>query len=257
MSASGVNLYDDDLAADVRALFRELLQRGTTGFDATAKLIEDFGEVIGTHEESVFWLALAAVQWEYGMLQPHLLERALRIIEDGSDLARWADNVQLQGQRQEVLASLATRLRSSNRRTKKTTRKKAPPKCDWNKGDVFAYRLQSGLSILLRVVVIHRSWVQELPVCELLDWIGTDVPKPDVVSLLPIRRNKRYASESMFYFPMTKRHLARCHSLNLQLEPTMRDDGGYKVPLNFDELQTELNEYFGMSVENGPAGKAT
>src|SRR2546423_1763192 len=132
MSASGVKLFDDDLAADVRDLFRELLQRGETGSEATPKLIQAFHSVIGT-----------------------------------------------------------------------------------------------------------------VAVSELLDWVGPDVTKPGVVTLRPSRRNKRYASESAFYFPMTKKHLSRCRSLNLQLEPTMRDDGGYLLPLNFDELPTELAEYFG------------
>jgi hypothetical protein len=176
MSASGVKLYDDDLAADVRDLFRELLQRGKTGPEATAKLIEEFHEVIGTHEDSVFWLALAAVQWEYGLLQRQLLDRALRIIEDGSDLTRWADNVRLQVERQKVLVSLAKRLKSPNSKPKTIrSKKQPPPSCDWDKGDVLAFQLQSGRFILLRVVVVHRTWVQELAVCELLDWVGNQM----------------------------------------------------------------------------------
>src|SRR5262245_25940833 len=110
MSASGVKLFDDDLAADVRDIFRELLQRGKTGPEATATIFEDFHEVIGTQEESVFYLALAAVQWEYGVLQSQILDRALRIVEDGADLERWADVPDLQAQCQKVLASLAKRL---------------------------------------------------------------------------------------------------------------------------------------------------
>ena len=258
MSASGVKLFDDDLAADVRDLFRELLQRGKTGSEATAKLIEDFHEVIGTQEESVLWLALTTVQWEYGLLQPQLLERALRIIEDGSDLARWADDAKLLGQRQKTLASLAKRLKSSNSNPKTIRpKKKLPPKCEWDKGDVLAYQLQSGQFILLRVVAVERNWVQELPVCELLDWVGNEVPKIDIVSRLPIRRNNRYASESMFHFPMIKKHLSQCRLLNLKLEPTMRDDGSYKMPLNFDKLPTELDQYFGMSLDSNDTGKAT
>jgi hypothetical protein len=62
MSASGVRLFDDDLAADVRDLFREYLKQGESGSQATRMLVDGFEEVIGTEEEGVFWLALAYVQ---------------------------------------------------------------------------------------------------------------------------------------------------------------------------------------------------
>lgn len=249
MSASGAKLFDDDLACDVRDLFRELLGRGKTVAKASATLMDNFHDVLGTQEECVFWLALAAVQWEYGMLQPQLLKRALSIVDSGADLERWLDNARLLDERRKVLAFLTERLASPNRKPKRVDRKKRHPlHLEWECGDVIAYQLPSMRFILLRVVAVERNWLQELPTCELLDWNGREIPEPDAIAKLLIRRNKRYPSESTFHFPMLKKHFSRCRSLHLRLPPIMRGDE-WAIPLNFSDLPASLEEYFGMSVE--------
>ena len=248
MGASGVKLFDDDLACNVRDDFHGQLQLGKTGDEATAILTKDYEDVLGTENEGVFWLALAAVQWQYGLLQPRLLERVLAIIESGSDLIRWKDDLKLLAARQKELARFATRLKSPNSSPKQIRRKtRGPVQFEWDRGDVFSYRLPSGEYLLFRVVAVERNDFQIHPTCELLDWIGTEIPNPNAIIQLPIRRNKRYASESSFSFPVLKKHLSRCRSLNLRLEPTMQGTG-WILPLNFNSLSAELNEHFGMTV---------
>lgn len=248
MGASGVKLFDDDLACDVRDLFREFLARGQSCDSASQTIVNHFADVIGTEEESVFWLALAAVEWDYGALRPKLKKKALSIIKEGTDLGRWADDSQLLTQRRKTLDFLARKLKSPNRKPKQYPRKKPfSPQFAWDRGDVFAYQMQSGDFLLLRVVAVERNLLQELPTCELLDWMGREIPEPEVISRLPIRRNKRYPSESSFYFPMQKKHLSRCSFLNLRLPPTMQGDE-YRIPLNFSALPTAMEDHFGMVV---------
>ena len=249
MSASGVKLFDDDIECDVRDDFRGLLELGKAGVEATATVMKEYEDIVGTENEGVFWLALAAVQWECGQLQPQLLDRVLGIIASGNDLVRWKHDPLLLAARQKALASLATRLKSPNSRPKQIrvkTRVQIP--FEWDRGDVFAYRLSSGRFLIFRVVAVERTVLHALPTCELLDWIGTEFPKPEAIAQLPIRRNKRYASESSFYFPVFKKYLSRCHSLNLCLEPTMQENGS-KQPLNFHSLSAELDEYFGLKID--------
>ena len=258
MGASSAKLFDDDLAADIRELFQELLQRGETAASATQALLQNFDDIIDTEEETVFWLALAAVQWEYASLQPNVRNRALKIIANGTDLAHWPNNSELQRQRKKILAKLAERLQVPNSKPKQIRlRKKLPLKCDWKAGEVIAYQLASKQYILLRIISVLQSLCEESPTCELLDWLGTELPIPETIALLPIRRNKRYPSESMFSFPLLKKHLSRCRSLNLHLTPTLKDAYDYKVPLNFNDLPAELAEYFGISVENYQPQSAT
>lgn len=253
MGASGVKIFDDDLAADIRDLYREHLKYGKSNEKATALLQEQFEEVLGSEEESVFYLALANVQWEYGNLEAPIRQRALEIIANGSDLQRWNDDPKLAKQRQKILETLAETLNTTNPKPKKVTRKKEPLRSPWETGDVFAYRMENGQYILLRVIAVHRYHYDEHVVCELLDWIGTAIPQKEFVVELPIRRNNRYPSESMFYFPLLKKYLARCQTLDVRLQPTLIDDGSYMLPIDYNKLSNELQEYFGLA----PSQKTT
>lgn len=256
MGASGVQLFDDDIAADVRDIYVELLRRGQENPTAAASVMEEFRDLIGTEDESVLWLALAAVQWKYGLLQPEILNRALRVIEDGSDLHRWTFNAANLNQHREVLAALADRLKSTNLSPRTVRlRKTLPPRCDWQLGEVVAYRLTDGRFILLRIVTVDRGRFDDRVVCELLDWISRDLPTMDVVVSLPVRLNCRYASESLFHFPMTRKHLARCRAMNAQVPAALRDDGSCHLSVDFNNLAAELHEHFGLPESGNPEAR--
>ena len=250
MGASGVKLLDDDLAADVRDLFREQLRRGASGRTATNELINLFDDVVGTEEESVFWLALAFVQWEHGLLQQRILKRAVNVIDNGTDLQRWAHDPKLQHERGKVLERLRRKLKSPQTKPKTVRpRKRLAPKCEWQSGDVFSYQLPLGNFLLMRVIEVLDNGGDDMPLCELLDWVGEDVPQESDIVNLPIRRNKRYPSESSFCFPMLKKYLARCRTLGIRTATVLRHDHGYVLPLDFRKLSEDLQEEFGMSVD--------
>ncbi|MEN6449271.1 MAG: hypothetical protein ABFC96_02165 [Thermoguttaceae bacterium] len=250
MGASGVRLFDDDLAADVRDLFCEELKQGKTGPAASNALIGHFQEVLGAEEETVFWLALAYVQWEHGLLQRRILMKALAILDQGSDLDRWADDPRLQKKRANVLERVRQELQSPQTKPKIVRpRKRFPSKCEWQAGDIFSYKLDSGNFLLMRIVDVMDNAGEDRPLCELLDFFGTEVPEPEVIRGLPISRNKRYPSESIFSFPMLKKHLARCHSLGLNTSTVLRNDGGYILSIDFNRLSQELEGSFGMCVD--------
>ena len=103
------------------------------------------------------------------------------------------------------------RKREEARIAKWQQRTRRPP-CGWGSGDVLSYRLGRGHYLLLRVIHVLVEDGEDQPLCELLDWVGSEVPQAEVIRNLPIRRNKRYPSESSFAFPMLKKHLARCRA---------------------------------------------
>src|SRR5580704_2795352 len=78
MSAWGTAAFSDDAACDVRDSYIDLLDDGLSGHDATKKLVGAWSKLLEDPDEApVFWLALAATQWKYGRLEPHVLKKAL------------------------------------------------------------------------------------------------------------------------------------------------------------------------------------
>jgi hypothetical protein len=124
MGTWGQGIFQDDLAADVRAAWEAALAEGLGTDEATARVIRSVrpprGPNLGQFRDSfedddkVFWLALAAAQSERGRLQPEIRERALAIIEAGGDLDRpervEAGPVAI-GRRRRALEQLAAKLR--------------------------------------------------------------------------------------------------------------------------------------------------
>ena len=189
MGVLGAGLFDDDFAADVRGTYRDLIAEGTSGSDATDILIRDNQLALSDSVKApVFWLALAAAQWECGRLEPRVLEQALRVLASGSDLARWDHDPKLLAQRRGVLERLETKLRSQQPREKKI-RQEYKDHCDWEVGEVVAYRLKLGPFVLLRVVgLVTDRGVS--PQCELLDWVGPEIPLESEIKKLTVRHQE-------------------------------------------------------------------
>src|SRR5262245_41081834 len=112
MGTSGAGLFHDDVAVDVRNAYLDLLGEGYSDQGAYAKLIQNSKDWTEDSDDGpIFWLALAATQWEYGRLHPRAKAQALKIIDQGKDIDRWAE-AGLAKKRQAVLARLKKKLLS-------------------------------------------------------------------------------------------------------------------------------------------------
>jgi hypothetical protein len=110
MRASGVGLFHDDVAADVRSEYLDLLTGGASDADAFRTLLLEWKESIVDYDDGpIFWLALAATQWEYGRLHSRAKAEALKVIDQGKGMDRWAE-AGLAKKRQAVLAQLKKKL---------------------------------------------------------------------------------------------------------------------------------------------------
>jgi hypothetical protein len=93
VSFSGTEIFDDDIAWDVRDIYREMIDRGLSPADATREVLAEFREMLDARispgDEDVFWLALAATQLENGSIETDVRARALAIIETESDRERF------------------------------------------------------------------------------------------------------------------------------------------------------------------------
>lgn len=146
MASWGPKLYQDDVAEDVRDYYEDQLKRGKTNEEVTKELIRDNEDIILDEDDApVFWFALADTQWNLGRLLPFVKEKALEYLKSGSNLKRWeseAINQKEYKDREKVLQELEQKLMSPMTPPKKISQYKLY-KCEWNIGDIYAYKLES------------------------------------------------------------------------------------------------------------------
>lgn len=248
MGAWGTAIFSDDLAADVRDSFREHIGDGLSPEAATSKLKEDYASSLGDQDDApVFWLALASTQWTLGKLLPEVLAKALKVIDDGKDLARWEEDKVALKKRQASLAVLRTKL-TGPQPAAKNVPKRYRSSTTWEVGQVIGYRLPNGQLCLFRIIGHHSDKGGRSPIAELIDWQGIEIPSLDVLESLPIRRH-RYpngtegvcqfllGSTSARDFPQS-----RLIETDYTLKPVQRP-GGFTVFL-WRFLDRQLHEHF-------------
>lgn len=188
MGTWGTALFSDDVASDIRQEFKTLIGNGLTSNAATNLMVQTWGSPSNDpNEVATFWLALASTQWTLGRLIPRVRDEALRILDGGGDLHRWEHDTVGQSKRRYVLERLRTQLVSVPPATKKILRQFKNSN-NWLVGSVHAYTLTTGEFCLLRVIGHHTDEGGTAPIVELLDWIGTEIPGEQIVSLLKVRR---------------------------------------------------------------------
>lgn len=144
MGAWGPELYQDDLAADIRDAFKEQLKRGKTGEQITKEMLEEYEtELLDPDDAPIFWFALADTQWELGRLEDGVKKNALYYIQDGGDLKRWElENPREAKKRTKALEELKKKLLTPQPPKKKVSLHKLY-QCEWKVGDIYAYPLES------------------------------------------------------------------------------------------------------------------
>lgn len=199
MGAWGPGLFSDDTACDARDEYRQCLLDGLEGAAATDKVLETFSSSLDDPDDGPpFWLGLAATQSKLGRLDDRVRERALRIMDDGSDLARFAEAPKLIPSRRRMLEKLRSQLNGPQR---SVVRLRRPPaiKCEWEAGELVGVQCPSGEWVLLHVQCILAHGDIQFPfVCVL------EIPfdrSGDADEATPVRAlAQRYAGRHNGYF---------------------------------------------------------
>jgi hypothetical protein len=131
MGTFGHKIFQDDFALDIRDLYLEKLFDGQTNEQATAELILE-NKNADIDEKFIFWLSLAATQWEYGRLLEQVKNKAIEIIDSGDDLKNYDGDKK----RAKELAYLKSKLLSVQPKEKKLIKRKINIKS----GDVFTFK---------------------------------------------------------------------------------------------------------------------
>lgn len=145
MGAWGPAIFSDDLACDVRDEYTVHLDEGKSGEEATKIVFQVYyPDVRGTEEESVFWFALALIQWKKGRLTDEVKGKAIEFIDNCADLKRWSEpgNEKAYKKRMAVLEKLKETLLSPMPPAKKP--RPLPTKAPVKLGDVFEIPTEKG-----------------------------------------------------------------------------------------------------------------
>lgn len=156
MGTWGTAIFSDDLAADVRDEFTDLIAEGLSTTAATGHLVSEYEETLDDCEDGVvFWLAIAATQHKLGRLTARVKNKAIRIIDTGADLARWSENTKAEiNQRRRHLTRLRRQLVDKQPEPKKL-RRRTKSSTNFKAGDVVAYRLTRQTAVRFAVL---RIW---------------------------------------------------------------------------------------------------
>jgi hypothetical protein len=116
MGAWGTDIFDDDVATDVRSTFENELEGGGSAAHATAVVLREWSEALDDKDDGpIVWLALAALQLDRKALQKSVKEHALSVIESGENQRRWDEETAPDdaAKRRTVLETLRARLLAS------------------------------------------------------------------------------------------------------------------------------------------------
>lgn len=246
MGVWGTGIFDDDIACDVRAHYADGLGEGRTGPQVTQWILNEYEDLLADlGEAGVIWLALAAVQWKHGRLEAETLERALQVIDSGSDLDRWEEGSENLKSRKAVLEKLRKQIMSPQPAEKKIERR-VLAECRLKRGDLLAYRLGSGARIIFRVIDRHSDQGGTYPVCEILDWMGRgEVPAKADLKKVQIRRSNRPGYKHTISELMICRldeSSPRIEKLDFRLKPAQKGAGATVVL--WEGLDKFLREWF-------------
>jgi hypothetical protein len=186
MGAWSAALFDDDDAADLRGDYRAYLADAQSDAGATDLAAGTYGANLDRPgETTAFWLALASIQWRMGRLDPRVKAACLAIIDDGIDLAKWADSPQ-HGKRKVVLARLRATISSPPPPATPMPKPLPVQLQGWAIGEIVGYRTTNGKYALLHVLG-YRAWSMEAaraPVVSILNWFSEQVPDQESIDRL-------------------------------------------------------------------------
>jgi len=179
VGAWGTALFSDDIACDIRDLYKDLLADGLDGAEATRQALSNYGPPQDDWDNAVvFWVSLAVTQSGLGRLDPAVAERALKLLDDGGDLWRWEEaGPKKVAQRKAALEKARAQL-TGPQPPRRTIRL---PKTPLQPGDVLTRPVQDDRYLLLRVARIKRG----VPVMVMLDFADRQLPTLDQIAQIP------------------------------------------------------------------------
>jgi hypothetical protein len=241
MGTWGPALFDDDDAADLREDYSVFLADAQSDAGATDAAAKDYGARLDAlADTTAFWLALAAIQWRIGRLDPRVKTAALRIIDDGLDLAKWEGSPYLRC-RATVLRKLRRTITSDPPAPKPLPKPLPIQLPGWEFSEIVGHRLENKKYVLLHVLGYH-AWttLSVKALVTILNWFSEDVPNStDVQALRFINHNGEIGGHHLWCLAMPK---------NKALKAEQFDRLGWRMPVTEAEASSAI---CGLSAHEG------
>jgi len=181
MGAWGSGIRQDDTVCDVIAAFEDQLKAGKSVADATESVKSKFAATIEDDDDgSLFWIALADMQWTYGSVESQILKRVEEDFAAGRSLARWEDDQRGLSRRRAALEKFIKKIAEPNPRPKKPPKIVVrPPK--FQPGDCLSIRLSNGQYGAAIVLAADHSKVEYgKNLVGVLDYLSPEKPNIEV-----------------------------------------------------------------------------
>ncbi len=226
MGAWGTAIFSDDVAGDVRDAYRQRVAKGMDGATATDELVREWlHDLVDDDPDAlVFWLALAATQSKLGRLEDRVRDKALDIIDSGSDLQRWRQEGQ-EVQRQKHLFKLRQQL-TGPQPAPKRVRVERFYTPGFKAGDYVAYQLSNDDYVIL---LFERIEEDQGCYISVLDWRGKELPSADRIKELPKKTLAGSHSTAVSLHTMKKKGVPYHRLTILDVQDDQRElpgDGG-------------------------------
>ena len=199
MGKWGTKLYDNDVAYDVKGIYRDMLAVGREEEEIIELLTDYYSE---PDDLIILWPALADTQWKYGRLQEKVKVNALECID--IEIKQLKDDTYSRQRRKELL-KIKEKLNSPQPEMKKISKLRCW-KSPFKKGDLLLFKINESSYksdyvnnhkwlnkyVLFRVMELGKSNVGFLPQNEyfhddvilgLYNWVGESCGPNDVSKL--------------------------------------------------------------------------
>lgn len=221
MGAWGTAIFSDDLASDVRALYRDCLAAGYGDEQAEEKVLSIYLPQLKDmpDELSVLYLALAAAEHAHGRLSERMKNAAIERIDGGEDLKRWPDKERKK--REKELLKLKDTLLSAQQ-PRKAVRKPALNHTDWAENEVILFqtpdtRERFALHVLYIIEkpysgILPELGVERFPLVMAFKWTGKEDPSLEelyscgvIDDGIVLPKGSRVKGKGAFVFPETRK----------------------------------------------------
>ena len=94
MGAWGYEIFEDDVACDVKDEFEELCESGLSPLESTLRLLSEYDYLLDEKEDDeypIFYLVIASLQLQHSCLQEDVRNETLFIIENEIGLDVWKE----------------------------------------------------------------------------------------------------------------------------------------------------------------------
>lgn len=136
-------MYSNDSALDIKDTFKIEYEEEKSIEEIEEKIKKMFASMLEDEDEAPnFWCILADLEWRYGVLTEETKNKALEVIKNGGDVEFWKETSSEKEaeKRKNVLVKLEKKLKTPQPPKKKIV-KREPYICKWERGDVFAYKM--------------------------------------------------------------------------------------------------------------------